>query len=124
MLAPLPEIYSRILGNHTVPHHNHTAEPAMTSWNPSNPCTVGDLRLPAQFQPIWYLFYADSGLNTEAGHSHRAWLHLPAGMILSFNSRTDESEEIELWRFGALTLTRPMTDSEQLEWWYNYDPTP
>ena len=90
-----------------------------SSWNPYNPCTVGDLKLPAKFQPIWYLLYAD----TKAGHPTRAWLHLPAGMVLSLNCKTDESEEIELWRFGALTLTRPMTDSEQLEWESNYDPS-
>lgn len=91
-----------------------------TSWNPYNPCSVGDLNLPAQFQPIWYLFYAD----TKSGSPTCAWLHLPAGMSLCLNCKVDESEEIEIWRFGPLSLTRLMTESEQLEWDWNYDPTP
>jgi hypothetical protein len=91
-----------------------------TSWNPYARCSVGDLHLPAKFQPVWYLLYAD----TKAGHPTRAWLHLPEGRIISLNCETDESTEIELWRFGPLTLTRLMTESEQLEWHSNYDPTP
>ena len=92
----------------------------MTTWNPYEPCSVGDLRLPPKFEPIWYLLYC----NTKVGHPTRAWLHLPGEMSLSLNCETDHSEEIELWRFGPLTLTRPMTESEQEEYWYDYDPTP
>ena len=92
----------------------------MTTWNPYEPCTVGDLRLPPKFQPVFYLLYAD----TKAGHPTRMWLHLPAGMVVSLNCETDESAEVEMWRFGPLTLTRPMTDSERDEWEANYDPTP
>lgn len=92
----------------------------MSSWNPYIPCSVGDLRLPPQFQPVWYLLYAD----TKAGHPTRMWLHLPAEMVLSLNCETDESTEVEMWRFGPLTLIRPMTESEREEWEANYDPTP
>lgn len=90
------------------------------TWNPHEPCSVGDLRLAPKFEPIWYFFYC----NTKVGHPTRAWLHLPADMVLALNCKTDESEEIELWRFGPLTLTRPMTESEIKEWESNYDPTP
>lgn len=80
----------------------------MASWNPYTPCSVGDLNLPAQFQPVWYLLYAD----TKAGHPTRAWLHLPAGMVVSLNCETDQSIEVEIWKFGPLTLTRPATQDE------------
>lgn len=92
----------------------------MASWNPYARCSVGDLQLPAQFQPVWYLLYAD----TKAGHPTRAWIHLPAEMVISLNCETDYAEEVELWRFGPLTLTRLMTESERNEWESNYDPTP
>jgi len=84
----------------------------MTAWNPHNPCSVGDLRLPAQFEPLrWTPLYC----NTKAGHT-RAWVHLPADLLLSWNCPLEEGEEFEIWRFGALLLTRPMTDEEREEW--------
>ena len=84
-----------------------------TSWNPYNPCSVGDLRLPAQFQPVWYLLFCD----TKAGHPTRAWVCLPNDLVLSVNSKTDPSCEVEIWRFGAVTLTRSKTLEEIDAYW-------
>jgi hypothetical protein len=83
----------------------------MTAWNPSNPCSVGDLRLPAQFETLrWVPFHC----NTAAGHT-RAWIHL-ADLILSWGCPLEEGEEVEIWSLGALLLTRPMTEEEREDW--------
>ena len=83
-----------------------------TSWNPYEPCSVGDLQLPAKFKPVWYLLFCD----TKAGHPTRAWVCLPGDLVLSVNCKTEPSHEVEIWRLGAVTLTRPMTEDEEAEW--------
>lgn len=85
----------------------------MATWNPSEPCNVGDLNLPAQFQPVWYLLFCD----TKAGHPTRAWLHLPADLVLSVNCKTEHGHEVEIWRCGSVTLTRPATQDEIDAYW-------
>ncbi|MGA1603548.1 MAG: hypothetical protein ACO4CG_14850 [Prochlorothrix sp.] len=88
----------------------------MTTWNPHTPCSVGDLRLPAQFQPLpWTPFYCD----TKAGHPTRGWIHLPAGLLLSWGCHVEQGEEVEVWSLGSLLLTRPMTEQERIDWEYD-----
>ncbi|MGA1475412.1 MAG: hypothetical protein ACO4AI_09675 [Prochlorothrix sp.] len=77
---------------------------------------MGDLRLPAQFQPLpWTPFYCD----TKAGHPTRAWIHLPAGLLLSWGCHVEQGEEVEVWSLGSLLLTRPMTEQERIDWEYD-----
>ena len=91
----------------------------MTSWNPHNPCSVGELALPAQFQPVvWWIH-----CHTTTGHP-MAWIHLPAELVLSLGCEVEQGEEVELWHFGPLSLTRPMSEAERAEWEADYDPTP
>jgi len=76
----------------------------MTFWNPYDPCSVGDLRLPAQFETLrWAPLYCDT---------RRAWVLLPLGLALAINCPTDHSVEVEIWRWGSVTLTRSATDKE------------
>jgi len=89
----------------------------LTTWNPHNPCSVGDLHLPAQFQSLrWTPFYCD----TKAGHPTRAWVHLPADWVLSWGCPLEQGEEVEIWSLGSLLLSRPMTEAEQEEWENTY----
>lgn len=85
----------------------------MATWNPYEPCSVGDLKLPAQFQPVWHLVHCD----TKAGHPTRAWLHLPAELVLSWACEVDHAMEVEIWRFGPLSLTREATQDEIDAYW-------
>lgn len=87
----------------------------MTTWKPDQPCSVGDLKLPAQFQPVWYVIYTGA---------QRGWICLPFNWFLSWNCETQEPEEHEAFKVGPLTLTRPATEQEQADWWDRYDPTP
>lgn len=92
----------------------------MTSWNPYDPCSVGDLRLPAQFET---LRWAPLHCNTKTGHPTRAWVHLPADLVISWQCATEHGHEVEIWRCGALALTRPMTEDERADWICDqYDP--
>jgi hypothetical protein len=88
----------------------------MTAWNPYNPCSVGDLRLPAQFET---LRWAPLHCSTNAGHT-RAWVHLPADLVLSWGCPVEHGEEVEIWSLGSLLLTRPMTEAERVEWETTY----
>jgi hypothetical protein len=53
-----------------------------------------------------------------------AWIHLPAELVLSWGCEVEQGEEVELWHFGPLSLTRPMSEAERAEWEADYDPTP
>ena len=53
-----------------------------------------------------------------------AWIHLPAELVLSWGCEVEQGEEVELWHFGPLSLTRPMSEAERPEWEADYDPTP
>ena len=88
----------------------------MTAWNPYNPCSVGDRRLPAQFETLQW---APLHCNTAAGHT-RAWIHLPAGLILSWGCPVEQGEEVEICSLGSLLLSRPMTESEREDWENTY----
>ena len=89
----------------------------MTTWKPDQPCSVGDLRLPAQFEPVWATVI-------HTGPAGRGWICLPFEWFLSWGCETQEPEEVEIWRCGTVTLTRPATEQEQACWWDGYDPTP
>jgi hypothetical protein len=73
------------------------------------------MRLPAQFEPIWYVIYTGT---------QRGWICLPFDWYLCWNCPTQEPEEHEAFKVGPLTLTRPATEQEQADWWDGYDPTP
>ena len=89
----------------------------MTAWNPYDRCSVGDLHLPAKFQTLcWVPLYCD----TKAGHPTRAWVHLPAGLILSWGCPVENGEEVEIWSLGSLLLSRPMTEAEREDWETSY----
>jgi hypothetical protein len=87
----------------------------VTAWNPSNPCSVGTRRLPAQFEPLrWVPFHCD----TKAGA--RAWICLPADLVLSWGCPVEQGEEVEICSLGSLLLTRPMTEAERIDWETTY----
>lgn len=84
------------------------------------PCSVGDLRLPPKFQTVLHWAYCDK----QAGEPVRGWLYLPGELVLSFNCKVEQGEELELWACGPLSLTRPMTEAEREDWRCDqYDPS-
>ncbi len=84
------------------------------------PCTVGERQLPAKFATVVNWIYCD----TPAGHPTRAWAYLPADLVLSWGCGVEHGEEVEIWAFGPLSLTRPMTEEEREDWRCDqYDPS-
>lgn len=82
------------------------------------PCQVGELKLPPKFQTVLHVLYVDK----KAGEPVRGWLYLPADRILSWACPLEDGHEVELWSWGKLSLTRPMTEAEQAEWEADAEP--
>lgn len=82
------------------------------------PCNVGDLRLPPKFQTVLHWAYCDK----KAGQPFRGWLYLPGELILSWACPLEQGQEVELWAWGQIMLSRPMTEAEQAEWEANAEP--